>query len=411
MEALVTKLSDATKALHELASMIQESNSTSNWRKHDTEASIKHEDAQYAQVTKELEHTKHELIKLKRDIARVSKEKRDANRALKASNSKRLTLLASIELMNKEIQELKVKRVKEEKLEDAKHELEIIKGEGFNFMTSMDSIRDELNRVRVETEELLKTEEVHDSIIQILNSKILSEKSKLESISSMVSKTDMVASNLVFTLDQLRSEIERLYKEEGSLTEEIENTRREIRETENEIGVKEEKLEAAIEELEVIKLLEFEALWSLRNVINATMEARDTAFVNESMITLTDFEYGYLIGNAGRAVEVADKKIDAAQAWVEALNANEREVLMKIEMLEREISKLSVEPGPSGSGSDVERAGLGERVVASGRRSMYRVGSKAGVKRVKLQKFRSSGARYLGKMGSLRKEKVTQKLV
>ncbi|XP_076894408.1 protein PLASTID MOVEMENT IMPAIRED 15-like [Bidens hawaiensis] len=397
MEALVTKLSDATKALHALASMIQES----NWRKHDTETSIKNQDAQYAQVTKELEHTKHELIKLKRDIARVSKEKRDANRALKASNSKRLTLLASIELMNKEIQELKVKRVKDEKLEDAKQELEIIKGEGFNFMTSMDSIRDELNRVRVETEELLKTEEVHDSIIQVLNSKILSEKSKLESINSIESKTDMVASNLVFTLDQLRSEIERLYKEEGSLNEEIENTRSEIRETENEIGVKEVELEDAIEELEVIKLLEFEALWSLRNVINAIMEARDTA----SMITITDFEYGYLTGKAGRAVEVADKKIDAAQAWVEALNANEREVLMKIEMVEREISKLN------GPGSDVERAGLGERVVASGRRSMYRVGSKAGVKRVKLQKFRFSGARYSGKMGSLGKEKVMQKLV
>ncbi|KAM0012109.1 putative WEB family protein [Helianthus debilis subsp. tardiflorus] len=304
----------------------------------------------------------------------------------------------------------KVTRKVSEELEGAKQELASVKGEGFKFMTSMDVIRDELTCVRVETARLQKAERKRELTVQSLNSKILRAKAKLESLTSVESKTNTVASNLVVTLEQLRSEAETVKKEEEVIREETENTSREICKTEHEIKVAEKTLEAAMEVLTAMKSSESKALGNLKSMINTTMEARNVASINNSMITITDFEYGYLTGQAGGAAEVADKKIAAAKAWVEALKANERGILMKIEMAETEASKLSIEPDPEAD-ADGPGFGLGERIVASGRRSMARVGSKAAVRRARLQKLRSSTARYSGKMGSFRREKGVPKLV
>ncbi|MFS7955784.1 putative WEB family protein [Helianthus anomalus] len=435
MESVETELSDAKKEVLELCLKIAESNLRSKerqrkpkWRErydqYDAETSVKNEDEPCEEVVKELEHVRRELRKLKRDMARVLKEKRDAERAARASSSKQLTLLTSMELMKKEIQELgeapreedednanerQVTLVSEE-LEGAKQELASVKGEGFNFMTSMDVIQDELTCVRVETARLQKAERKRELTIQSLNSKILRAKAKLESLTSVESKTDTVASNLVVTLEQLRSEAETVKKEEDVISEETENTSREICKTEHEIKVAEKTLEAAMEVLTAIKSSESKALGNLKSMINTAMEARNVASINNSMITITDFEYGYLTGQAGGAAEVADKKIAAAKAWVEALKANERGILMKIEMVETEASKLSIEPDAEAD-ADGPGFGLGERIVASGRRSMARVGSKAAVRRARLQKLRSSTTRYSGKMGSFRREKGVPKLV
>lgn len=479
MESAQVELSDAKKTVQDLAFKIEEANLRSKelqrkpkWcQQEDPETSVMNEDARYEKVMKELEHMKQELGKVKLDMARVLKEKRHAERASKASTSKRSTLLASMELMKKEMQELgeeqalvefaRIEAVKEyesiearrkedanrykthlwevqtnveesklqlitvsdvnsskqegsplntitDELESAKQELASTKREAFKFMTSMDVIRNELKHVREETARLQKTEQKQDLTVQNLNSKILRAKAKLESLTSVETKTNTVASNLAITLEQLRAEAETAKKEESLINEEIEAMNGEIRKTEYEIELAEEKLEAAMVELKAIKSSESKALMNLRNLINTTVEARDIASINSSMITITDFEYEYLKRKAGGAAELADKKIAAAQAWVEALKANEREILMKIEIAQREISELSIEVDPE---AEAEGAGLPEKVMASNRRSMYRVGSKASVKRAKLQKFRSPAARYSGKLGSARREKVAPKLL
>ncbi|KAI3798918.1 hypothetical protein L1987_34203 [Smallanthus sonchifolius] len=454
LESVELELSDAKKAVRKLASKIEEANLRSKglqrkpkWREQDDpETSSKNEDARYTEVMKELEHMKQELGKLKIDMARVQKEKRRAERSSKASSSKRTTLLASMELMKKELQELNEKQalvdfavkecesvesnelqitvsdvnlVKQQvsplnmiigELDDAKRELASVKGEGFKFMTSMDVIRDELRHVRDETYRLQKAEQKRDLNVQNLNSKILRAKAKLESLTSTESKTNTVASNLAVTLEQLTAEAETARKDREIINEEIENMNGEISKTELEIDVTEERLEEAMEELKAIKSSEAKALGNLRNLINKTVEARDEA----SMITITNFEYEYLTGKAGGAAELADKKIAAAQAWVEALKANERELLMKIEMAQKEISELSVEVDLINPEADADGPGPGPRlqgkVVASPRRSMGKVGNRVSVKRARLQRLRSPAARYSGKSGSMQREKVTPKL-
>ncbi|XP_076955461.1 protein PLASTID MOVEMENT IMPAIRED 2-like [Bidens hawaiensis] len=465
--------------VRDLASKIEEANSRSRglqrkpkWRQQEEpETSVQNEDVRYEQVMKELVDMKQEMGKLKDDMKRVLKDKRHAERSLKASNSKRMTLLASMELMKKELQELdeeqtivefaRIEAVKEcgsiesdrkeeadrykaqlseaeaksnelqitlfdlnlanqelspintitEELESAKRELASVKGEGFKFLTSMDVIQAELNHVRAEMGRLRKAEEKEVLNVQSLNSKIMRAKAKLESLTSVESNASTIATNLAVSLEKLRVEAETAKKDKDNIIEEVENMKGEIHKTEFEIDLVEEKLDAAMEELEAIKSSETKSMENLRNVINTTMEARDTTSINGSMITITDFEYEYLTRKAGQAAVLADKKIAAAQAWVEALKASEKELMMKIEMTKREISELSIDIGTE-TDADRARPGSWEKVVASPRRLVSKVGNKVFVKRAKLQKFRSPASRYSSssKSGSVKRERVVPSL-
>ncbi|KAI7728760.1 hypothetical protein M8C21_028689, partial [Ambrosia artemisiifolia] len=458
LESIEIELSEAKKAVKELSLKIEEANLRSRglqrkprWREEeDTATSKKTEDVRYTEVMNELEQMKHEMHKLKVDMGRVLKEKRHAERAAKASSSKRSNLLASMELMKKELQELdeeqtivefaRIEAVKEcESIELIRKEeaemkelqmqmtlfdVNLVKQEGSPLIsitdeldcakrelasTSMDVIRDELVHVRAETVRLQEEEQKLEVTVQSLNSKILRAKAKLESLKSAESKANMVVSNLASTLEQLTAEGEAAKKEREVINEKVVNIKGEIEKTEYEIDVAEDRLEAAIEELKAVKSSESKALGDLKNLIDTSVEGRDTASKDSSMIKITNYEYEYLTGKAGAAAELADKKIAAAQAWVEALKASEKELLMKTEMAQSEISELSIEVDPE---TDVEGLGAGvrEKVAASPRRSVSKVKTKVMVKRVSLQKLRAPAARNSGKLGYVKKEKMVPNL-
>lgn len=234
------------------------------------------------------------------------------------------------------------KSVKEE-LEAAKKELAAIKEEGFRFMASMDVIRNELRHVREETARLKKGEEKTELTVQNLNSKLLRAKAKLEAVCAAEEKANGIAGNLAFTLEQLKTEAEAAKKEKELVTEETAKIKEEIQKTEAEIYSAEEKIETSMQELNAVKSSEALAFDNLKSLIEKTMQARASASQNSSSITISNFEYEYLRGRAVGAEELADKKVAAAQAWIEALKASEKEILMKMEMAHREIRDTRVE--------------------------------------------------------------------
>ncbi|XP_071731305.1 protein PLASTID MOVEMENT IMPAIRED 2 [Rutidosis leptorrhynchoides] len=314
-----------------------------------------------------------------------------------------------------------------DELQAAKTQLADINREGFTFMASMDVIRNELEQVREQTARLEKTEAKRDLTVQTLNSQILEAKAKLESVTATTDKANSIASNLTLTVEQLRAEAETAKKEKDLVREEIDNIKVEIPKTESEIELSEERFEAAMEELKTVKSSEFTALEKLKNMIDSTVRARELTSSSKSTITITKFEYEYLTGKAGGAEEIADRKVAAAQAWVEALKANEKEILMKVEMAENEIRELRV-------GVDVEEQWYGTdlstsrrrtvdgelniwgqkevRVLASPRRSMYKIASMTPGKRTRSQKLLSPATRQAIRSASFTKkrEKATSNL-
>ncbi|GAV90125.1 DUF827 domain-containing protein [Cephalotus follicularis] len=230
-----------------------------------------------------------------------------------------------------------------EELEAAKQELASIKEEGFQFMASMDIIRNELKRVSEETTRLKKTEEKVDYKVQSLNSKLLIANSKLEAVSAAEEKVNSIVSNLTLTLEQLKTESEAAKKEEELIVEETAKVMVEIEKTESEIDLTEEGLLAAMQELEAVRSSEALALQILQRLREKTMKARASESEHRSSIIISKFEYDYLTGCANGAEEIADKKVVAAQAWIEALKASEKEILMKYEMANRDFREMRVE--------------------------------------------------------------------
>lgn len=227
-----------------------------------------------------------------------------------------------------------------DELTEAKRELLRIREEGFQFMASMDIIRNELKHVSEENARLKNLEEKTESTVKNLNSKLLRAKSKLESASDAEEKARSIMSNLTATLQQLHTETEAAKKERKLISEETASIRSEIQKTEADIELEEERLQAAMQELEAVKASEALALGSLRTLTEKTMKARASTSQHSSSITISDFEYEYLTRRAEGAEEIADKKVAAAQAWIEALKTGEKEILMKTEMVQREMREL-----------------------------------------------------------------------
>ncbi|PON49228.1 WEB family [Trema orientale] len=248
-----------------------------------------------------------------------------------------------------------------EELEAAKKELASVKEEGFQYMASMDIIRNELIHVRAEIARLEGIEKNRDLTVQNLNSKLLRAKSKLEAVSAAEEKAKSIVSNLSLTLEQLKTEAEAAKTEKELIVQEAATIKAEIRKTESDIDLTEEKLQAAMQELEAVKSSEALALENLKSHIENTVGARTSALQHSSSITISKFEYEYLTGRAVGAEELADKKVAAAKAWIEAIKASEKEILLKTDLAEREIRKMRMEQEREAYG--IERSISAKRTV------------------------------------------------
>lgn len=220
-------------------------------------------------------------------------------------------------------------------LVSAKKELETIQGEAIQYMASMDIIRIELIRVCNETAKLKKVEKRNETRVQDLNSKILRANDKLKTVSKEEEKSRSIVSNLTLDLVHLKTETEASKKEKELIREEIKKMEALIQKTDSEIELGGGRLDEAIQELESVKLSESRALEDLKDLIESTMGSRANISEQNSSIKISKFEYEYLTERAIGAEVIADKKVAAAQAWIEALKASEREILMKIEIEHR----------------------------------------------------------------------------
>lgn len=228
-------------------------------------------------------------------------------------------------------------------LEATRKKLAQVQDESFQFMASMDVVRDQLRHVRDQAARSKKAEHKSEMTIQNLNAKFMRAKTKLEAKSAAEDKANSIISNLELTLEQLESEAETHKKELSLISEETAIIKAEVQEAETEIDLAEGRLQAALQDLKAVKSSEAMALENLKSLIEKTVRNRASASRPSTTITISKPEYEYLKGNAAGAKEIADKKVAAAQAWIEALKASEKEIQIKAELLRREAREQQVE--------------------------------------------------------------------
>lgn len=221
-------------------------------------------------------------------------------------------------------------------LKAAKQELASIKEESFQFMVSMDTIREELSHISEEINKLGRLEKKAETNIQCLNAKLAKAKSLLEAATMADERSKSIVTDLSSALQQMQTETEAANEEKQQTDEEIKTISHEIDKAESDVDSTLEKLQVAMRELEAVKASEAKALGKLRDVAHKTMRSRA---VSISTMTISKSEFEYLNQQATAAREVAGKKVEAARAWVEALAAREKEILLKTEIIERDITE------------------------------------------------------------------------
>jgi len=227
-------------------------------------------------------------------------------------------------------------------IEAAKKDLASIRDQGFKFMASMDVTRNELKQVNAEAFHLQNTESKIVAKVRKLSSKLLRAKSKLEAVTAAEEKAKSVVINLSQTLDELGSKTEAAKREKELIKEEVTGTEEEIRKALSDTKESEERLQDAMQELERVKSSEVLALEKLKILTENAMRERSLT-KGSSFIMISKFEYEYLRKHAAEAKEIADKKVEAAKAWVEAVKANEKEIVMKSRIAERKLEEYGKE--------------------------------------------------------------------
>ncbi|EMS63207.1 hypothetical protein TRIUR3_14695 [Triticum urartu] len=355
------------------------------------------EEAQYAEVSQELERVKRELRKLKLEVksaaeakakaesdvvatgARVAREieaarskvkeaRREVSRAreleakLEATNADVEVLQGEMELVRAmekhhvpndgaaedttrqkkgEAQDRALLQAAEAELSMAKNELESIKAGAFQFMTSMDRTRTEIMGVVQEIDRLKAQEKNADAQVQQLNAKLLKARAQMEAVTAADERAKAIVSNLTAAMQQLHAETEAASKEEELTMLEKRCVLAEADNVAAEMATAEERIRQSVKELEAAKASEASAMKKLKAAVESTMQARASAAPRrQGTITVSRFEYEYLSGRAALVRVVADKKVAAAQAWVQALKASEKEVAMRAEAAEREMREM-----------------------------------------------------------------------
>jgi hypothetical protein len=307
----------------------------------------------------------------------------------------------------------------QKELEAAKKELASTRDESFQFMAAMDVIRSELRHVTKETTRLKK----NDSSVQNLNSKLLRTKTKLEAACAAEEKARSLVISLSHSLENLKTETDEAKKEKELITQDIITTKAEIQKTEFEIDMNEEKLQSVMKELDEAKTTEALALEKLKTLSETTMKERALTAKHSSKITISKFEYEYLTNHAAAAEELADKKVAAAEAWIEALKASEREILLETKIVQRELKERMLKEerevyvrektvGRRVSSEEFDRTRKRDKSsaknlqIAVSRKSIKSNGSMTPSKRAKFQKAASPATRHVSPFTLKKRKKV-----
>nr|AGT16135.1 hypothetical protein SHCRBa_127_N06_F_340 [Saccharum hybrid cultivar R570] len=227
----------------------------------------------------------------------------------------------------------------ESELTSARVELESIKEEGARFTGSVERTRMEKARVTEEIDRLAEQEERASAQVQQLNARLLRARSRLDAATAADEMAEAVLAELSAALRQLGEETEAAEKERALTELENQCVREDADTVGAEIAAVEQRVRESVKELEAARASEAVATAKLRAAVEAATLAR-----------------------AAVVRTVAEKKVAAAEAWAEALRAGEKEIAMRIEMIEKEMAQaraLEADATDSPSGEEPEpRVGL-----------------------------------------------------
>ncbi|KAL0550197.1 hypothetical protein IC582_014701 [Cucumis melo] len=232
-----------------------------------------------------------------------------------------------------------VKNVTSE-LDDAKESLQKAAEEERSLRNLVEALKLELENVRKEHSELKEKEAEAESTAGNLHVKLRKTKSELEAYLAEESKARSACEEMLSTLDQLSSETENARRGAEEMTNKAEDLRKEAEGTRIALEDAEKQLRVALDEAEEAKAAEARALDQIKVLSERTNAARASTSESGANITISREEFESLSRKVEESDTLAEMKVAAALAQVEAVKAGENEILKKLEASQKEIEDM-----------------------------------------------------------------------
>ncbi|XP_059662378.1 WEB family protein At5g55860-like [Cornus florida] len=283
-----------------------------------------------------LEESAKKLIALKKEFDP------ELSKNIEAQLAETVTEIGALkkDVENTKASDLDSLKIVTEELDYAKESLhKVAEGEG-SLRSLMESLKLELENVKKEHSELKEKEAETESIVGNLHVKLRKSKSELEAALSEESRVRVASEEMISAFHQLSSEsenakheAEEMKKKAEELKEESEATRIVLEEAEN-------KLKIALEEAEEAKAAEARALDQIKILSERTDAARASTSEFGAQITISREEFESLSRKVEESDKLAEMKVAAAMAQVEAVKASENEAHKRLEGTQKEIDEM-----------------------------------------------------------------------
>ncbi|KAK9025999.1 hypothetical protein V6N11_038850 [Hibiscus sabdariffa] len=241
-------------------------------------------------------------------------------------------------------------------LDGAKESLQKVADEEKSLRSLVESLKVELENVKKEHSELKEKESETESIAGNLHVKLRRSKAELETFLAVESKTRGNCEEMISTFQQLSVETENARREAKEMKAEAENLKVEAETSRIALEEAEKLLAVALEEAEAAKEAETRALNQIKTLSEKTNAARASTSESGSNITISREEYESLSRKVEESDNLAEMKVAAAMAQVEAVKASENEALKRLESTQKEIEDMKVATADALKGAEMAEA-------------------------------------------------------
>lgn len=226
-------------------------------------------------------------------------------------------------------------------LDGAKESLHKVAEEKTSLQSLVESLKVELENVKKEHSELKEKEAETESNAGSLNVKLQKAQHELELALEGEAKLQGSSEELISTLHQLIAESEDAKYGAEEMKKQAEELKRESESTRIALEAAERKLRDASEEAEETKAAETRALEQIKILSERTNAVRtSTSSESGANIQISREEFESLSGKVEEADKLAELRVSAAMAQVEAVKASEKEILKRLEALLKEIDEM-----------------------------------------------------------------------
>ncbi|KAK4484749.1 hypothetical protein RD792_007343 [Penstemon davidsonii] len=244
------------------------------------------------------------------------------------------------EMDNVRVTDLDSVKIVTSELDGAKESLHKVAEEENLLRSLMETLKLDLGNIKKAHSELKEKEAETESAAGNLHVKLRKAKSELEDALTEEAKVRGASDEMIATIQQLASESETAKLEAEKMKQQAEQLKREAEAIRIKLGEAEKELEFALHEAEEAKAAEARALDQIKILSEKTDAARTSISEPGAHITISKDEFESLSRKVEESEKLAEMKVAAAMAQVEAVKASEYEGLKKLEATQKEIEDM-----------------------------------------------------------------------